>query len=63
MLKPEDVQPKSQTVQKIPSLYAELQQVPDPRRAAGKRHPLAAMLALACVALLCGYRSLYAIAE
>lgn len=63
MLKPENVLPKKPVTREIPSLYAELQQVADPRQASGKRHPLAAMLALACVALLCGYRSPYAIAE
>jgi predicted transposase YbfD/YdcC len=47
----------------IPSLYAELQGVPDTREEQGKRHPLAAMLALACVALLCGYQTPYAISQ
>lgn len=63
MLRPEDMKPRKIVLKQIPSLYAELQHVPDPRAASGKRHPLAAMLALACVALLCGYRSPYAIAE
>jgi len=49
--------------ERIPSLVAELTRIPDPRKAQGKRHPLGAMLALACVALLCGYRSLLAISE
>lgn len=49
--------------EKIPSLYAELQGVPDTREEQGKRHPLAAMLALACVALLCGYQTPYAISQ
>mgnify|MGYP006288237713 FL=1 len=47
----------------IPSLYEELTQVPDPRDDQGQRHPLPAMLALACVALLCGYQNPNAIAE
>ena len=47
----------------IPSLYEQLQQIADPRSDQGKRHPLAAMLALACVALLCGYQTPYAISE
>ena len=47
----------------IPSLYEELKQVPDPRDDQGQRHPLPAMLALACVALLCGYQNPNAIAE
>jgi predicted transposase YbfD/YdcC len=37
--------------------------VPDPRKPRGKRHPLGAMLALACAATLCGYRSSAAVAE
>ena len=45
---------------RIPSLVDELARIPDPRKARGKRHPLGAMLALACVALLGGYRSLLA---
>ena len=31
--------------------------IPDFRKPRGKRHPLAAICALACCALLCGYRS------
>lgn len=48
---------------RIPSLYEELQQVPDSRDDQGKRHPLPAMLALACVALLCGYQNPNAISQ
>lgn len=37
--------------------------VPDPRSRHGRRHPLGAILALAVCAMLCGSRSLYAIAQ
>jgi hypothetical protein len=47
----------------MPSLYEELQAVPDSRDDQGKRHTLAATLALACVALLCGYQNPNAISE
>ena len=40
-----------------------LAQVPDPRNAKGKRHPLCAILALAVIAIMCGYRSYSAIAQ
>ena len=45
----------------VRSLFAAFAQVPDPRRPRGRRHPLAAILALATVAMLSGARSLYAI--
>ena len=45
------------------SLYALFEQVPDPRSASGRRHPLAAVLTLASVAMLSGARSLEAIAQ
>jgi hypothetical protein len=47
----------------VPPLLPYLQSVPDPRHASGRRHPLAAILALACAAMLAGCDSLLAIAE
>ncbi len=47
----------------IVGLLDTFKSVPDPRGAKGKRHPLPAILALATVAMLCGARSLYAIAQ
>jgi predicted transposase YbfD/YdcC len=40
-----------------------LAEVPDFRRSRGRRHALPAILALVCVAVLCGYRSYSAIAQ
>jgi DDE family transposase len=45
------------------SLFDCFSTVPDPRSAHGKRHPLCAILTLCSVAMLCGCRSLYAIAQ
>jgi len=44
-------------------LMVALQGVPDQRRAAGRRYPLPAVLAFLCCGLLCGNKSLLAIAE
>ena len=48
---------------RLPALYAYLAQVPDHRDPRGVRHPLVAVLAQVCCALLCGARHLTAIAE
>jgi hypothetical protein len=45
------------------SLWDCFSSVPDPRSRSGKRHPLSAILTLASVAMLCGCRSLYAVAQ
>lgn len=45
------------------SLLAFLADVPDPRDRPGRRHPLVAMLAQACYAILCGCRGYAAIAQ
>ena len=45
------------------SLIEVLDQVQDPRKARGKRHPMTAVLALAVVATLCGAKGYAAIAE
>ena len=45
------------------SLFDCFSSLPDPRSPLGKRHPLEAILTLCAVAMLCGSRSLYAIAQ
>ena len=45
------------------SLLQAFATVPDPRAARGRRHPLAAILALSVAAMLADARSLYAIAQ
>ncbi len=44
----------------LPGFFAD---IPDPRRAQGRRHPLPAVLAIAAAATLCGMRGYKAIAE
>ena len=45
------------------TLWQALAQVPDPRQASGQRYALESLLGLMTVAMLCGARSLYAIAQ
>ena len=40
-----------------------LSQIPDPRSRRGRQHPLSAVLALACCAILCGARGYAAIGQ
>lgn len=47
----------------VPPLIEILAEIPDQRESRGKRHSLAGMLALGCVAVLCGYHNPNAIAE
>jgi predicted transposase YbfD/YdcC len=47
----------------IKPLIEILAEIPDFRKAKGKRHPLPAVLAMACVAVMCGCRGYRAIAE
>ena len=48
---------------RVPPLMEILAEVPDPRHKRGKRYPLNAMLTLTVVAVLCGYKTVKAIAE
>lgn len=50
-------------VERVPSLLEALADVPDPRKARGRRYRLASVLTLAVCAMLSGARSLYAIAQ
>lgn len=47
----------------VPPLASILAEIPDVRQESGKRHPLSGMLVMAVVAVLCGYKTLNAIAE
>ncbi len=47
----------------VPSLLGALASVPDPRHRRGRRYSAAAMLTFAVCAMVCGARSLYAIAQ
>ena len=51
------------TVVPIPSLLEALAAVPDPRRRRGRRYAVAAILTFSVCAMVCGARSLYAIAQ
>jgi len=50
----------AQQMQSLPSFFKE---IPDPRRAQGRRHPLSAVLAIAAGATLCGMRGYLAISD
>lgn len=45
------------------TLYHALAQIPDPRQARGRSYPLPALLTFVATAMLCGAKSLYAIAQ
>jgi hypothetical protein len=47
----------------VPSLLEALAAVPDPRKRRGRRYSAAALLTFAVCAMVCGARSLYAIAQ
>src|SRR4051794_41437224 len=47
----------------VPSLLAALRRVPDRRQRRGRRYTQASMLTFAVCAMLCGAKSLYAIAQ
>jgi hypothetical protein len=54
---------EDQSMPSAVSLWEAFAEVPDPRDASGRRHPLQAILTLTSVAMLSGARSLYAIAQ
>jgi hypothetical protein len=51
---------KAQQMQSLPNFFAD---IPDPRRAQGRRHPLSTVLAIAAGATLCGMRGYLAISD
>ncbi len=55
--------PPGAAVLPVPSLLDALAAVPDPRHRRGRRDSVAAMLTFAVCAMVCGARSLYAIAQ
>jgi len=50
----------AQQMQTLPNFFAD---IPDPRRAQGRRHPLSTVLAIAAGATLCGMRGYVAISD
>ena len=50
----------AQQMRSLPDFFID---IPDPRRAQGRRHPLSAVLAIVCGATLCGMRGYKAIAD
>jgi hypothetical protein len=50
----------AQQMQSLPNFFAD---IPDPRRAQGRRHPLSTVLAIAAGATLCGMRGYMAISD
>jgi len=50
----------AQQMQSLPEFFAD---IPDPRRAQGRRHPLSSVLAIAAGATLCGMRGYLAISD
>jgi len=50
----------AQQMRSLPDFFID---IADPRRAQGRRHPLTAVLAIACGAILCGMRGYKAIAD
>jgi len=50
----------AQQMQTLPNFFAD---IPDPRRAQGRRHPLSTVLAIAAGATLCGMRGYLAISD
>ncbi len=55
--------PEAVALETVPSLLQALGGVPDPRHRRGVRYSVAAVLSLSVCAMVCGARSLYAIAQ